>query len=307
MLVARGCPGARRRRARPREKDPDARFSSTRELRDALLEAVPAGAEELEYAPTRTFTPLPPTATAVRRRTPAVLATATPADTDPSSLAGTRVLAGSDSILALEPAGAGAARRLLATAAAALLVGCAVGGVLLVRQHAQARRSRRAELRDHRRAEHHRLRAGPRGPRARPALATAERQYDRPPVTHQRRERGARVEHSKALAALAVLLATGCAQLPSPLDRPFRTPGEKLADFPEDVRAEYGCEKAPAAGQSGSVGASRGPGLVTVWCAFTRRSRRSCRHVETRIVHRGKAPCSSRCRTDLPAAGSSTF
>ena len=54
------------------------------------------------------------------------------------------------------------------------------------------------------------------------------------------------MERSKALTARGLALAwllAGCAHLPAPLDRPFRTPGEKLASFPEDVRAEYGCEK----------------------------------------------------------------
>jgi len=48
--------------------------------------------------------------------------------------------------------------------------------------------------------------------------------------------------HPTALAALAVaLLCAACAQLPAPLDRAFRQPGQKLATFPEAVREEYAC------------------------------------------------------------------
>jgi hypothetical protein len=52
------------------------------------------------------------------------------------------------------------------------------------------------------------------------------------------------VGHSQALAGLAFALCLGaCASLPAPLDRPFRQPGQKLADFPEAVAEEYGCAK----------------------------------------------------------------
>jgi serine/threonine-protein kinase len=129
------------------EKDAPARFANTYELRDALVAAVPPSEDDLDLAPTRHFTALPPTATLPRRRTPAVLATPTPADTDPSSLAGTRVLAGGDSILALEP-DRGATRRLLAAAAAVLLLVSALGGVLLVRHQAQASAAAREAPRD---------------------------------------------------------------------------------------------------------------------------------------------------------------
>jgi hypothetical protein len=55
------------------------------------------------------------------------------------------------------------------------------------------------------------------------------------------------VGDSKALRgcvplALALCL-TACASLPSPLDRPFREPGQKLEDFPEVVAQEFGCAK----------------------------------------------------------------
>lgn len=36
---------------------------------------------------------------------------------------------------------------------------------------------------------------------------------------------------------------TACAELPAPLDRPFREPGEKLVDFPAAVSREFGCAK----------------------------------------------------------------
>ena len=50
--------------------------------------------------------------------------------------------------------------------------------------------------------------------------------------------------HPKALAAVALgVLLTACAQLPAPLDRPFRQPGEKLLDFPAAVSKEFGCAK----------------------------------------------------------------
>jgi len=38
-------------------------------------------------------------------------------------------------------------------------------------------------------------------------------------------------------------LALACAQLPAPLDRPFREPGQKLVDFPAAVAKEFGCAK----------------------------------------------------------------
>jgi hypothetical protein len=50
----------------------------------------------------------------------------------------------------------------------------------------------------------------------------------------------------KALAALALVIAcalgsAGCAYLPESMERPFRTPGTRLEQFPEQVSAEYNC------------------------------------------------------------------
>jgi hypothetical protein len=106
------------------------------------------------------------------------------------------------------------------------------------------------------------------------------------------------VEHPKALAALAFLLAAACASLPSPLDRPFRTPGEKLVDFPEDVRAEYGCEKKKLPWlqvESQEIwpkrvraGEELGHRLVYALCTASP-TEVVPGTLETRIVHRGKA------------------
>ncbi len=115
------------------EKEPQGRFASTRELRDALTEAVPESATPgyaIDALPTRALGMTPSTAAAAPKRTPVVWAAE-----DPSSVAGTRVLAGGDSILALAPA-FGAGRRWLATAAAFVLLVAALGGVLLVRHRA---------------------------------------------------------------------------------------------------------------------------------------------------------------------------
>jgi hypothetical protein len=51
---------------------------------------------------------------------------------------------------------------------------------------------------------------------------------------------------SKALAALSLALvcaigSAGCAYMPESLERPFRKPGTRLVDFPEQVSAEYDC------------------------------------------------------------------
>jgi hypothetical protein len=105
------------------------------------------------------------------------------------------------------------------------------------------------------------------------------------------------LEHSKALAALALLLAAGCASLPGPLDRPFRRPGEKLAAFPEDVRAEYGCEKKKLPWlqvesqelwpKRVHAGEELGHRLVYALCT-TSPTEVVAGTLETRIVHRGK-------------------
>ncbi len=48
--------------------------------------------------------------------------------------------------------------------------------------------------------------------------------------------------HPKALISVLVALScAACASLPAPLDRPFRAPGQKLADFPESVAEEFLC------------------------------------------------------------------
>jgi hypothetical protein len=50
--------------------------------------------------------------------------------------------------------------------------------------------------------------------------------------------------HPSALAGIGLALCLcACASLPAPLDRPFREPGQKLADFPEAVSAEFSCAK----------------------------------------------------------------
>jgi hypothetical protein len=53
------------------------------------------------------------------------------------------------------------------------------------------------------------------------------------------------VGHSKIVAALALaaLCASGCASLRWSLAKSLRQPGEALADFPEEVWAEYDCDK----------------------------------------------------------------
>ena len=106
------------------------------------------------------------------------------------------------------------------------------------------------------------------------------------------------MDHPKALAALVLLLTGGCAHLPSPLDRPFRTPGEKLVDFPEAVRAEFGCEKKklpwlqvesqelwPKRVQAGQ---ELGHRLVYVLCT-SEPTEVVSGTLETRLVHRGKS------------------
>lgn len=98
---------------------------------------------------------------------------------------------------------------------------------------------------------------------------------------------------------LALALAcSACASLPSPLDRPFRTPGEKLADFPEAVSAEYGCatKKVPWLQVESQeiwpkrvhAGEELGHRLVYALCTASPTDV-VMGTLETRIVHRGKS------------------
>jgi hypothetical protein len=41
---------------------------------------------------------------------------------------------------------------------------------------------------------------------------------------------------------MCALALVGCAYMPEPLERPFRKPGVRLAEFPEQVSTEYSCE-----------------------------------------------------------------
>jgi serine/threonine-protein kinase len=113
------------------EKAPEARFESTRELRFALAEAVPEAGAPGYTADTLPTRALSQPSTAVPRRTPVGVMLAD----DPASRAGTRVLAGGDSVFTLAP-DFGAKRRWLATAAVFLLLIGALGGVLWVRHRA---------------------------------------------------------------------------------------------------------------------------------------------------------------------------
>jgi tRNA A-37 threonylcarbamoyl transferase component Bud32 len=138
-LVPELPPGLDRAVRRALEKDPTDRWASTRELRDALVDAVPGSATPgyaVDALPTRALG-LAPQAV---RRTPT-----SARDAGPSSLAGTRVLAGGDSILALAPRPR-ATRRVLAAAAAAVLLVASLGGVLLVRHRARAEANAPREL-----------------------------------------------------------------------------------------------------------------------------------------------------------------
>lgn len=107
------------------------------------------------------------------------------------------------------------------------------------------------------------------------------------------------MDHPKALAALALLLAgTTCAHLPSPLDRPFRKPGERLASFPEEVTAEFACakkklpwlfvERQELWPKRVRAGAELGHRLVYVLCTAAPTEVVPGKF-ETRIVHRSNA------------------
>ena len=104
--------------------------------------------------------------------------------------------------------------------------------------------------------------------------------------------------HSKAIAGLVLALSlTGCASLPSPLDRPFRKPGQKLTDFPEVVAQEFGCakHKLPWFKLEGlevwpkrvEAGGQLGHRMVYVLCTG-RPTDVVTGQLEMRILHRGK-------------------
>ncbi len=94
------------------------------------------------------------------------------------------------------------------------------------------------------------------------------------------------------------LCATACASLPAPLDRPFREPGQKLADFPEAVAHEYGCakhklpwfklEELEVWPKRVQAGGQLGHRMVYVLCTG-RPTDVVTGRLETRILHRGKS------------------
>lgn len=107
--------------------------------------------------------------------------------------------------------------------------------------------------------------------------------------------------HSKALTALALALAcalAGCAWLPEPLERPFRKPGVRLAEFPEQVSAEYNCanqklpwfklEKLEVWPKRLPAGDELGHRLVYSLCTANPTAVVTGK-LETRIVYRGEA------------------
>lgn len=104
---------------------------------------------------------------------------------------------------------------------------------------------------------------------------------------------------AKAVAALVLgLTCASCASLPAPLDRPFRTPGEKLVAFPEAVGIEYGCDQKKLPWfevesqeiwpKRVNAGDEVGHRLVYVLCTPSP-TEVVTGTLETRIVHRGKA------------------
>jgi len=107
------------------------------------------------------------------------------------------------------------------------------------------------------------------------------------------------VGHSKALIALAMaVLCAACASLPAPLDRPFRKPGQRLADFPQAVSDEYGCaakklpwfklESLEIWPKRLTAGSELGHRMVYVLCTAGPTEVVTGR-LETRILHRGSA------------------
>jgi hypothetical protein len=111
------------------------------------------------------------------------------------------------------------------------------------------------------------------------------------------------VGDSKALAALALALAcvlasTGCAYLPESVERPFRKPGVRLDEFPEQVSAEYNCasqklpwfklEKLEVWPKRIEAGQDLGHRLVYSLCTANPTEVVTGK-LETRIVYRGEA------------------
>lgn len=104
--------------------------------------------------------------------------------------------------------------------------------------------------------------------------------------------------HPKAVVAFALaLLSAACASLPAPLDRPFRTPGQKLSDFPEAVASEFLCseqklpwfklEKVEIWPKRVHPGGEVGHRMVYVLCTSAPTEVVTGR-LEMRILHRGK-------------------
>jgi hypothetical protein len=111
------------------------------------------------------------------------------------------------------------------------------------------------------------------------------------------------VGHSKALAALALALVCaigsgGCAYMPESLERPFRKPGTRLVDFPEQVSAEYDCgnqkmpwfklEKLEVWPKRIEAGQDLGQRLVYSLCAANPTAVVTGK-LERRIIYRGEA------------------
>ncbi len=106
-----------------------------------------------------------------------------------------------------------------------------------------------------------------------------------------------------SLAGVAIALCCGaCAWLPSPLDRPFRKPGQQLTDFPEAVAKEFHCseqklpwfklEKFEVWPKRVKAGGELGHRLVYVLCT-ARPGDVVTGRLEMRIVHGGKTVISA--------------
>ena len=105
--------------------------------------------------------------------------------------------------------------------------------------------------------------------------------------------------HPKALGAVLLsLCCAACASLPAPLDRPFRSAGQKLVDFPESVAAEFVCpeqklpwfklEKVEIWPKRVRPGGEVGHRMVYVLCTAGPTEVVTGR-LEMRILHRGKS------------------
>lgn len=106
------------------------------------------------------------------------------------------------------------------------------------------------------------------------------------------------MDHSKALSLLLLAaVASGCAALIAPFERPFREPGERLKTFPEKVWAEKDCDEQklpffeierlelyPRRLEPGGVFKQR---LVYALCP-TRPTAVVTGSLETKILHRGE-------------------